>query len=98
MDYIMDAFNLPNLPTPVSGWGQTLRRRLHWADYMLAQQEFMLRERLKALPANNIRPIIVKRVRIKRKLREVAALRLRIDYYAFQLTGAPVNITGDWDE
>lgn len=95
MDYLMDSFNLPKLPSQVSRWGRSLRNRLMWADFMLSHQESALTERLNNMPGMLVRTPAVGRMRVKRKIKQVQALRARLHYYARQLTGAPIDVKGD---
>ncbi len=87
MDYLMDSFNLPRMPTTLTGWGKSLHFRLLLADHMLAFQESELENRLTKVPVNTLRPNAIARLRIKRKLLQIDAMRSRLNRYSLVLTG-----------
>lgn len=71
-------FNLPKLPSRVTGWPK-LDTRLIWACCMLKQQREVIEEQIELLPRARNRANIIERLRLKREIKKIEDLSSRLE-------------------
>lgn len=71
-------FNLPKLPSRVTGWPK-LDTRLAWACCMLKQQREVIEEQIELLPRARNRANIIERLRLKREIKKIEDLSSRLE-------------------